>query len=355
MSKYINDKIASIEAYVPGEQPRDKKYVKLNTNECPFPPSPYAMRLARQAAGGLNLYSDPECGTLAFVAAEYFGVKKENFLFTNGSDEVLNFAFIAFCDKDTPAVFPDITYGFYPVFADLNGVPYREIPLKSDLSVAPQDYYAAGGTVFLANPNAPTARALSIDEIEGIVLNNPNNVVVVDEAYVDFGDVESALSLINKYDNILVTRTFSKSRSLAGARLGMGFASENLIAALKKVKYSTNPYNVNSMTAAAGVGAILDEEYFRKNVEIIGKNRDYLTKKLSECGFEVYPSSANFVLASSKAITGKDYYLALKERGVLVRYFDKPRLQSCVRITVGTKEEIDALIAATMDIREAKK
>ena len=355
MSKYISDKIDKIEAYVPGEQPRDKKYVKLNTNECPFPPSPYATRLARQAAGGLNLYCDPECGSLVSVAAEYYGVKKEKILFTNGSDEVLNFAFIAFCDKDTPAVFPDITYGFYPVFADLNGVPYREIPLKEDFSVDPRDYDAAGGTVFLANPNAPTGRILTVDEIESILKSNADNVVVVDEAYVDFAYEKSALSLIGKYDNLLVTRTFSKSRSLAGARLGMGFASESLIAALRKVKYSTNPYNVNSMTAAAGIGALLDEEYFRKNVEIIQTNRDYLTKKLTERGFTVYPSAANFVLASSEAIGGKDYYLALKERGVLVRYFDKPRLRSSVRITVGTKEEIDALIAATDDIREARK
>ena len=354
MSKYVNDKIAKLEAYVPGEQPRDRQYVKLNTNECPFPPSPYATRLARQAAGGLNLYCDPECGALVSVAAEYFGVKKENILFTNGSDEVLNFAFIALCDEKLPALFPDITYGFYPVFADLNGVPYREIPLDETLAVVPQDYYGAEGTIFLANPNAPTGRVLPLSAIEDILKNNPDHVVVVDEAYMDFGEEESAISLIDKYDNLLVTRTFSKSRSLAGGRLGMGFASAGIIADLRKVKYSTNPYNVNSMTVAAGIGAILDEEYFRKNIQTIKQNREYMVGKLRENGFTVYPSAANFVLAASETISGKEYYLALKEKGVLVRYFDKPRLTKAVRITVGTKEEIDALIAATKAIREER-
>ena len=354
MSKYVNGKIAKLEAYVPGEQPRDRQYVKLNTNECPFPPSPYATRMARQAAGGLNLYCDPECGALVSGAAEYYGVSKENILFTNGSDEVLNFAFIAFCDAGVPAVFPDITYGFYPVFADLNGVPYREIPLDEDLAVVPQDYYKAGGTIFLANPNAPTGRVLSLAEIEEIIKNNPDHVVVVDEAYMDFGEGESAISLIDKYDNLLVTRTFSKSRSLAGGRLGMGFASAEIIADLRKIKYSTNPYNVNSMTAAAGIGALLDEEYFRQNVDTIRENRAYLAEKLGEYGFKVLPSAANFVLAISESISGKDYYLALKERGVLVRYFDKPRLKNAVRITVGTKEELDALTAATKSILEER-
>ena len=354
MSKYANLKTNRLEAYVPGEQPRDRKYVKLNTNECPFPPSPYAQRLSRQAAGGLNLYCDPECGALVRAAAECFGVAEENLLFTNGSDEILNFAFLAFCDEKTPAVFPDVTYGFYPVFAGVNGVPYREVPLKEDFTVAPADYFGAKGTIFIANPNAPTGIALPLSAIEAIIINNPNNVVVVDEAYVDFGG-ESALSLVGKYDNLLVTRTFSKSRSLAGGRLGFGVASAELIKDLKKIKYSTNPYNVNSMTAAAGIGAILDEEYFAENVGIIRKNRAYLTEELLKKGFTVLPSSANFIFAKGKGISGKEYYLSLKEKGVLVRYFDKARLKDYVRITVGTKEEIDALLAATEAITEERK
>ena len=345
MSKFISKKLNKLKAYVPGEQPQDKSYVKLNTNECPFPPSPYAQRLARQAAGGLNLYCDPECATLASVAAEYFGVKKQNMIFTNGSDEVLNFAFIAFCDEDMPAVFPDVTYGFYPVFADLNGVPYKEIPLTASLEVNVKDYLQTKGTVFLANPNAPTGVALPLSAVEEIVSSDPTRVVVVDEAYVDFGG-ESALGLIKKYDNLLVTRTFSKSRSLAGGRLGVGFASEAIIEDLKRIQYSTNPYNVNSMTAAAGVGALLDDEYFKKSVRTIVENRARLMTELKALGFEVLPSSANFVFAGKEGVSGETLYLSLKQKGVLVRYFDKPRLKKYVRITVGTAEEIDTLVAA---------
>ncbi len=353
MSKFISKKLNGLSAYVPGEQPQDKTYVKLNTNECPFPPSPYAQRMARQAAGGLNLYCDPECTVLASVAAEYFGVKKQNMIFTNGSDEVLNFAFIAFCDKDTPAVFPDVTYGFYPVFARLNGVPYKEIPLTDALEVSVKDYLAVKGTVFLANPNAPTGVALPLSAVEEIVKADPTRVVVVDEAYVDFGG-ESALALIPKYDNLLVTRTFSKSRSLAGGRLGVGFASEAIIEDLKRIQYSTNPYNVNSMTAAAGVGALLDDEYFKKNVGTIVENRRRLTAELKSIGFDVLPSSANFIFAAKAGVSGEALYLSLKQKGVLVRYFDKPRLKNYVRITVGTAEEIDTLVAAVKATLEEK-
>lgn len=354
MSKFLTERLVGLESYVPGEQPQDKTYVKLNTNECPFPPSPYALRLARQAAGNLNLYSDPECRVLTSVAAEKFGVNAENILFTNGSDEVLNFAFLAFCNEKTPALFPDITYGFYSVFATLNGVPYREIPLTEDYRVNANDYLNAGGTIFLANPNAPTGVALTRGEIESILKANPNNVVVVDEAYVDFGG-ESALPLIDIYDNLLVTRTFSKSCSLAGARLGIGFGAPSLIADLKKIKYSTNPYNVNSMTAAAGVGALADEEYFAANVKTICENRTYLTKELQTRGFDVLPSSANFVFAKSSDITGETLYKTLKEKGVLVRYFHKPRLQEFVRISIGTKEELDVLLTRIDEIMEVKQ
>ena len=345
MSKYLAKRLVPLEAYVPGEQPQDKKYVKLNTNECPFPPSPYAQRLARQAAGDLNLYCDPECKTLAAVAAEKYGVTPEQMIFTNGSDEVLNFAFLAFCDDDTPAVFPDVTYGFYSVFATLNGVPYREIPLTADFRVAIKDYFGVKGTVFLANPNAPTGVALGRGEIESILQANPNNVVVVDEAYVDFGG-ETALPLIERYDNLLVTRTFSKSYSLAGGRLGIGFACPALIADLKKIKYSTNPYNVNSMTAAAGVGALLDEEYFARKMALIKENRARLSKELTALGFDVLPSSANFIFAKSADISGETLYKKLKEKGVLVRWFNKDRLKDHVRISIGSAEQIDALVAA---------
>ena len=354
MSKFFSDKQRALEAYVPGEQPQDRQYVKLNTNESPFPPSPYAQRLARQAAGNLNLYCDPECGTLAAVAAEYFGVSKEQMIFTNGSDEVLNFAFLAFCDDKTPAVFPDISYGFYLVFARVNGVPYREIPLRDDFTVNPRDYFGAKGTIFLANPNAPTGIALGRKEIEAILKANPDNVVVIDEAYVNFGG-ETALPLIGKYDNLLVTRTFSKSYSLAGGRLGVGFGSPALIADLRKIKYSTNPYNVNSMTAAAGVGALVDKEYFEANVAVIKKNRAYLTDELMKRGFMVLPSSANFIFAKSSDFPGETLYKKLKENGVLVRYFAKERLTDFVRITIGTREQTDILLSRIDKITEEKK
>ena len=252
MSRFFSPKYSSLTPYTPGEQPQERKYLKLNTNESPFPPSPLAQRLARDAAGDCQLYSDPECRALVNTAAESFGVEKENLLFTNGSDEILNFAFMAFCDSEHPAVFPNITYGFYPVFAELNNIPYEEIPLKDDFSIDINDYIGINKTIFIANPNAPTGIALSKADIEKIVASNPDNVVVVDEAYVDFG-AESSLSLTKKYDNVLVCQTFSKSRSLAGARLGFGIGSKALINDLNTIKYSTNPYNINRMTMAAGI------------------------------------------------------------------------------------------------------
>ncbi|MBQ9370088.1 MAG: histidinol-phosphate transaminase [Clostridia bacterium] len=349
MSKFMSKRHDELDAYVPGEQPQDKKYVKLNTNESPFPPSPFAQRLARQAAGTIELYCDPESGALVRIAAEKFGVAEDEIIFTNGSDEVLDFAFAAFCDDKTPAVFPDITYGFYPVFATRNGVPYREIPLKEDLTVNVEDYFGVKGTVFIANPNAPTGIALPAAEIEKIVKANPDNVVVVDEAYVDFGG-ESVLPLIKKYDNLLVTETFSKSRSLAGGRLGMGFANKALIADIKKIKYSFNPYNVNSMTAAAGIGALLDEEYFKANVATIIKTRENTVFALEKLGFTTLPSKANFIFAKHAKMSGKCVYSALKDKGVLVRYFDKDRLRDYVRITVGSAEDMRVLAETLADI-----
>lgn len=342
MSKFMSKRFDALSAYVPGEQPQDKKYVKLNTNESPFPPSPFAMRLARQAASELQLYCDPESSALASVAAEKFGLTADNIIFTNGSDEVLDFAFAAFCDASTPALFADVTYGFYPVFARRNGVPYREIPLCEDLTLDVDDYVREKGTVFIANPNAPTGIALPAEEIERLVAADPTRMVVVDEAYVDFAE-ESVLPLVKEYDNLLVTQTFSKSRSLAGGRLGMGFASAAVIADLKKIKYSFNPYNVNSMTAAAGMGALLDEEYFRANVQAIVEMREQTIASLTALGFECTPSQANFIFARHSRLSGEEIYRRLKEQGVLVRYFDKERLREYVRITVGSAAEMAVL------------
>lgn len=351
MSRFFSTKYNQLTPYTPGEQPRDMQYIKLNTNESPFPPSPRAQALAREAANTLQLYSDPTCAELTAMAAEKLGVSPEEILFTNGSDEILNFAFMAFCDSAHPAVFPDITYGFYPVFAKLNGVPYTQIPLQDDFSVRAADYLGLNKTIFLANPNAPTGLALPLRQIEAIVKSNPDSVVVIDEAYVDFG-AESAVSLIGKYDNLLVTQTFSKSRSMAGARLGFGVGCKALIRDLNTIKYSTNPYNINRMTMAAGIGALADDEYFRSNcLQIVG-NRDWTTRQLRKLGFTVLDSMTNFVFVKHEKLDGKELYLLLKARGILVRHFDSPRLTDYNRITIGSMDQMTALLTALTEILE---
>ncbi len=351
MSRFFTSKYDQLTPYTPGEQPKDQQYVKLNTNESPYPPSPKAMEKAREAAETLQLYSDPECKLLTEKAAETFGVEPDEMLFTNGSDEILNFAFMAFCDDEHPAIFPDITYGFYPVFAKLNGVPFSEIPLNDDFTINVANYKGQQKTIFIANPNAPTGIALPLCEIEAIVKSNSDSVVVIDEAYVDFG-AESAVSLIHTYDNLLVTQTFSKSRSMAGARLGVGFACKTLIRDLNTIKYSTNPYNVNRMTMAAGLGALEDDEYFKANCRKIINTRAWTTVQLRDLGFTVIDSAANFVFAKHPKIAGKDLYLQLKDRGILVRHFDKDRLRDYNRITIGNAEEMRTLINTLKQLLE---
>ena len=349
MSNFLDSKYSSLVPYTPGEQPKDMQYIKLNTNESPFAPSKKAQEMAAKAALNLQLYSDPECRDLVKTAAEYFGVEADEIIFTNGSDEVLNFAFMAFCEQG--AIFPNITYGFYSVFAELNGVKYNEIPLMDDFSVNVSDYIGVNKAVFLANPNAPTGIALSVEDIEKIVKSNPNNVVIIDEAYVDFG-AKSVVPLIKKYDNLLVTQTFSKSRSLAGGRLGFGIGSKQLISDLNTIKYSTNPYNVNSLTAAAGIGSLLDDNYIKENCNKIIENREYLVSELKKLDFTMTDSLANFIFAKHSTVSGKDIYLKLKEKGVLVRHFDKERLKDYTRITIGSREQLDVLIEKLKEILE---
>jgi histidinol-phosphate aminotransferase len=349
MSKFFSERYKSLTPYTPGEQPKDRKFIKLNTNESPFPPSPSVLSAVSEQCGMLQLYSDPESAVLTRKMAELYGVSERSVIMTNGSDEVLNFAFMAFADEARPLIFPDITYGFYPVFAELNRIPYETIPLREDFTVCADDYMQKGKTVVIANPNAPTGIALPLSDIERIVSSNPDNVVIIDEAYVDFG-AESALSLIDKYDNLLVTGTFSKSRSLAGARLGFGFGSPSLIADLHTVRYSTNPYNVNRMTMAAGLAAILDDDYYMDNAKRIMECREYTREALVKLGFRVLPSSANFLFAESDKIDGGELYGKLKARGVLVRHFTKERIKGFNRITVGTREQMDALLSAITDI-----
>ena len=354
MSKFFSKKYQNLTPYVPGEQPKEREYIKLNTNESPFPPSDFTIKKAYEAAKKLHLYPDPDAKELTSLVAKELGVQSENVILTNGSDEILNFAFMAYCDSTTPAIFPDISYGFYKVFAEINNLPYKEIPLREDFSVCVDDYIGVKGTVFIANPNAPTGLLLPLSEIERLLSADKERIVVIDEAYVDFGG-ESAVKLIDKYDNLIVTQTFSKSRSMAGARLGFGVANKEIISDLISIKYSTNPYNVNSMTACAGVGAITDKVYFLSNCAAVMRNREWTKKELEKLGFSVTDSKANFVFAKHNAISGKDLYLKLKERGVLVRHFDKERIKEYNRITIGNFEQMQTFIQRVKEILEELK
>jgi len=353
MSRYLSAKYARLIPYVPGEQPRDMKYVKLNTNESPFPPSEGVLAAVTREGARLNLYCDPECTELRAVAAKYYGVKPENVLPVNGSDEILYFLFLAFGDGRTAFAFPDISYGFYPVYADFCGVLKHEIPLKPEFSVDYRDYLGLDENILIANPNAPTGICLPVDQIEQIVRSIPDRVVVIDEAYIDFGG-ESCVPLIQRYDNLLVTKTFSKSHSLAGARLGFGIGSEALIRDLTTVKYSINPYNVNRMTQAAGVAAILDDAYYKANAKTIMETRGETAERLIARGFTVLPSKANYLFAASGQADGEALYRELKTRGVLVRHFAKERIRDYCRITIGTRQQMEIFLTHTDAILNGK-
>lgn len=343
MSRFFSSKYSDLEAYTPGEQPQDMQYIKLNTNESPFPPAAKAVAYAAEEARRMHLYSDPECEQLHRKLAEHFGVGRYQVLATNGSDEILNFAFMAFCDAGIPAIFPDITYGFYQVFAQINHIPYRQLSLREDLSVDINDYMENNATVFLANPNANTGISLPLQDIERILQANPDYVVVIDEAYVDFG-AESAVTLVDRYDNLLVTQTFSKAWSMAGARLGVGIGCESLMADLNTIKYSTNPYNVNRMTQAAGLGALESADEIRANCAQVCENRAWTVSELQRLGFLLTDSAANFVFARHPEVDGDTLYRQLKERGILVRHFGTERIRDYIRITIGSREQMQALV-----------
>ena len=341
MSRFLHAKYQKMTPYVPGEQPRDKAYVKLNTNESPYPPAPAVLEaIERTTVEDLRLYCDPECKKLKTKLSQTYGVNDKNVFVCNGSDEALNFAFMAFGEKG--ATYADITYGFYEVFADLHAVISDIIPLSDSFAIEVEKYYGKNNLVIIANPNAPTGKALSLGEIESVVKNNPDGVVVVDEAYVDFG-ADSAVNLTAKYDNLLVVHTFSKSRSMAGARLGYAIGNEALISDLELIKYSTNPYNVNSLTQLLGVKTLENAEYYSENCKKIAKTRDNLIAWLEDKGFTVLPSKANFIFAKTEKVSGEELYLRLKDEGVLVRYFKKERIKDFCRITIGSKEQTEIL------------
>ena len=350
MSRFLNQQYQSLEAYTPGEQPRDMQYIKLNTNESPYPPAPsVAAAMTGEQVELLRLYSDPTAKALKEKLAALYGVDYENVFVSNGSDEVLNFAFMAFGGKGV--AFPDISYGFYEVYGDLYGIQYEKIPLKTDFSVDYRDYCGKGKMVVIANPNAPTGMTVSVDQIEAIVRSNPDSLVLIDEAYVDFGG-ESCLPLIKTYDNLLVTRTFSKSRCLAGGRLGYAFASPAIIADLEKIKFSTNPYNINRLTLLLGEATVDAEPYYQEKCGQIIKTRGWTTEKLKELGFEVLPSSSNFLFAKTDKMDGGELYLELKKRGILVRHFTNPRICQYNRITIGTPEQMAKFIETAKKILE---
>ena len=349
MSRYLNQRFRTLDAYTPGEQPKDTVYTKLNTNESPYPPGPETQKAvcSRETAQRLRLYSDPDSVRLKDAIADRYGVGKSNVFVSNGSDDILNFAFMAFAEDG--AVFPDITYGFYPVFGDLHQVDYTRIPLREDFTLNPEDYKGRGGMIVIANPNAPTGLEICQKDIADLCASDPEHVVLIDEAYVDFGGT-SAIPLTKEYENLLVVQTFSKSRSLAGARLGYAIASETLIGDLERIKYSTNPYNVNSITAAAGVAAIGEDDYYSANCLRTMSVREWTTVELEKAGFQVIPSIANFVFAKSDRIDGGTLYRKLKERKILIRHFDNPRITQYNRITIGTQEEMERLMAAIREI-----
>ena len=347
MSRFMNSAYASLAAYTPGEQPKNMEYVKLNTNESPFKPPLAVAEAIKDEGAKANLYCDPECALLRQKAAKLFGVEYENVMAFNGSDEVLNFAFMAFAEKGV--AYPKISYGFYPVFAQVNGINAVEIPLQEDFSINYTDYCGIGRMVVIANPNAPTGLCLSAASIEEIAAENPDSVVVVDEAYIAFGG-ESVIPLTKKYENLLVTRTFSKSHSLAGARLGFGIGNARLIEDINRLRYSANPYNVNRMTQAAGCAAIDENEYYIENCGTIAQNREYTAKKLREMGFYLTDSKANFLFAKSPDAQGERLYRELKKRGVLVRWFPGEGISDYVRITVGTREQMDIFLNAVKEV-----
>ena len=348
MSRFLNDQYRSLEAYTPGEQPRDMQYIKLNTNESPYPPAPSVVEaMTHEQVELLRLYSDPTAKELKEKLAALYRVKPENVFVSNGSDEVLNFAFMAFGGQGV--VFPEISYGFYEVYAELYKLEYEKIPLDAAFSLNYENYCGKNKMVVIANPNAPTGMSIPVSQIEEILKTNPDSLVLIDEAYVDFGG-ESCLPLTCKYDNLLVTRTFSKSRCLAGGRLGYAFASAAIIEDLEKIKYSTNPYNVNRLTLLLGAATVDAESYYQEKCAEIMETRAWTKKQLEKLGFTVLPSDTNFLFAKTPDMDGGQLYETLKTKGILVRHFGNPKISQFNRITIGTRDQMETFINTLKEV-----
>lgn len=340
VSKYWTPLASSLEPYVPGEQPKDKTYIKLNTNENPYPPSPKALEAMKEAANAdLRLYPDPTCEELAQAAANYYGLSPKQTFAGNGSDELLAFAFAAFFDPARPVLFPDITYSFYKVYAKLCGITPKLIPLDEQFQVPIDQFAGDHGGMILPNPNAPTAILIPLDQVRKLLEANPGRVVIIDEAYIDFGG-ESAVKLVPEYPNLLVIQTLSKSRSLAGLRVGLAFGSEELIDGLNRIKNSFNSYTMDRLALRGAVAALQDEAYFQETTAKVVATRDRIIASLKELGFIVTDSKANFLLISHPSYSAADLFKQLREQGILVRYFNSPRIDNYLRVTVGTDEEM---------------
>ncbi len=349
MKEFWSGRVRDMTPYVPGEQPKDRKFIKLNTNENPYPPSPHVAKAVADAAQDLRLYPDPECGALCQAVAAETGLSPENVFCGNGSDEVLSFAFQAFFDKGKAITVPDITYSFYEVFVKYLDLTAHLVPLNEDFSLPVEKFLNCPGGVVVANPNAPTGQGISLEKIEEILVSNREHVVLVDEAYIDFGG-QTAAGLIPRYPNLLVVQTASKSRSLAGLRVGWALGQTNLMAALRCVRDSINSYTVDRLASAAAVAALADRAYFEKTRRAIMETREATYQRLTKLGFEGAPSQANFLFVRHPRVPGKALYDGLRRRGILVRRWDAPRIADYLRISIGTPEEMDALRAALAEV-----
>lgn len=348
MSRFMRERYSLFDAYVPGEQPQDRQYLKLNTNESPFPPPPGVLRCITEAdIEDQRLYSDPECTALRRALADTYGTSPQHILCGNGSDELLSFAFMAWGGRG--AAFPDVSYGLYQVLADLHGVQALRVPLRADYALDDRDYQGLNRLIVIANPNAPTGMALPARSLRLIAEQNPDSVLLVDEAYVDFGG-ESCLPLALQLENLCVVQTFSKSRSMAGARLGFAVGPVPLIRDLQKIKNAINPYNVSRLTQRMGLASLKDPDSFRMNCRAIQQNRESTSEGLKRLGFELLPSRANFLFARHPGIEGGALYLALKKRGILVRHFSGARTSAFIRITVGSREQMAQFLSAVQEI-----
>ncbi len=346
------DNVRRVVPYVAGEQPREADVIKLNTNECPYPPAPGVERLAKEMdCGRFRLYPDTTASPLVEVLADYYHVKREQVFVGVGSDDVLSMSFLTFFGSDKPILFPDITYSFYDVWAELYRIPYKTCALTEDWHIRPQDYLQPNGGVVFPNPNAPTGVLESLETVEEIIAANRDAVVIVDEAYIDFGGV-SALPLIEKYDNLLVVQTFSKSRAMAGMRIGFCIGNEKLIRYLNDVKFSFNSYTMNCPAQIFGVEAVKDDAYFRATTAKIIATRERVKKELAQLGFTFPDSKANFIFASHKEMSAEQLYKALRDNGIYVRYWNKPRISDCLRITIGTDAQMDTLLSFLREYME---